>query len=166
MGGRRRVVRVLLAGHFPKARWLVAISVGGSNRGTIADVNVVPLIDVLLVLLVIFMIIPHSQFGLKAEIPQAAAPLPPERAPEVIEVIVVQLLADGSLRINQEPISWESLESRLEKIYKMRANRAVFIRGDAAVEFSQVARVIDVMRSAGLGPVGLMTPGLEQESLN
>jgi len=163
MGGRRRVVRVLLAGHFPKARWLVAISVGGSNRGTIADVNVVPLIDVLLVLLVIFMIIPHSQFGLKAEIPQAASPLPPERAPVVI---VVQLLADGSLRINQEPISWESLESRLERIYEMRANRAVFIRGDAAVEFSQVARVIDVMRSAGLGPVGLMTPGLEQESLN
>jgi len=163
MGGRRRVVRVLLAGHFPKARWHVAISVGGSNRGTIADVNVVPLIDVLLVLLVIFMIIPHSQFGLKAEIPQSAAPLPPERAPEVI---VVQLLADGSLRINQEPISWELLELRLEEIYKMRANRAVFIRGDAAVEFSQVARVIDVMRSAGLGPVGLMTPGLEQESLN
>ena len=141
----------------------MAISVGGSNRGIIADVNVVPLIDVLLVLLVIFMIIPHKQFGLKAEIPQAAPPLPNLPEPGVV---VVQVLADGSLRINQEPVSWEKLQSRLEEIYKMRANRVVFIRGDAVVEFSRVARVIDVMKGAGLGPVGLMTPGLEQGSLN
>ena len=141
----------------------MAISVGGSNRGIIADVNVVPLIDVLLVLLVIFMIIPHSQFGLKAEIPQAAEQLPPKAPPEVV---VVQLLADGLLRINQEPVIWENLQSRLEEIYKMRASRVVFIRGDAEVEFSQVARVIDVMKDAGLGPVGLMTPGLELGSLN
>lgn len=141
----------------------MAISVGGSNRGIIADVNVVPLIDVLLVLLVIFMIIPHTQFGLKAEIPQAAAQLPPKT---LTEVVVVQLLADGSLRINQEPVIWGNLQSRLEEIYKMRASRVVFIRGDAEVEFSQVARVMDVMKDAGLGPVGLMTPGLEQGSLN
>lgn len=140
----------------------MAISVGGSNRGIIADVNVVPLIDVLLVLLVIFMIIPHTQFGLKAEIPQAA-PLPPSPVPGVV---VVQVLAGGSLRINQEPVSWEKLESRLEEVYKLRANRVVFIRGDMEVEFSQVARVIDVMKDAGLGPVGLMTPGLEQGSLD
>ncbi len=139
----------------------MTISVDGSNRGIIADVNVVPLIDVLLVLLVIFMIIPHSQFGLKAEIPQAA-PLPPSPVPAV----VVQVLADGSLRINRQLVSWENLQPRLEEIYKMRANRVVFIRGDAVVEFSQVARVMDVMKGAGLGPVGLMTPGLQQGSLN
>src|SRR5512137_32327 len=141
----------------------MAISVGGSNRGIIADVNVGPLIDVLLVLLVIFMIIPHSQFGLKAEIPQADTTLPPSPRPEVV---VVQVSADGSLRVNQQPVSWENLQSRLEEIYRMRASRAVFIQGDAVVEFSQVARVIDVMRGAGLGPVGLMTPGLEQGSPN
>ncbi len=140
----------------------MTISVDGSNRGIITDVNVVPLIDVLLVLLVVFMIIPHKQFGLKAEIPQAESTLPPSPVPEV----VVQVLADGSLRINQQPVSWENLQSRLEEIYKMRANRVVFIRGDAVVEFSQVARVIDVMKGAGLDPVGLMTPGLEQDSLN
>jgi biopolymer transport protein TolR len=140
----------------------MTISVDGSNRGIIADVNIVPLIDVLLVLLVIFMIIPHKQFGLKAEIPQAA-PLPPAPRPEVV---VVQVLADGSLRINQQPVFGEDLQSRLEEIYKMRANRVVFIRGDAIVEFSQVARVIDVMRAAGLGPVGLLTPSVEQGSLN
>lgn len=140
----------------------MAISVGGSNRGIIADVNVVPLIDVLLVLLVIFMIIPHRQFGLEADIPQAAT-LPPSPEPEAV---VVQVLADGSLRINQQSVPWKNLRPRLEEIYKMRANRVVFIRGDAEVEFSQVARVIDVMKDAGLGPVGLMTPGLELGSLN
>jgi biopolymer transport protein TolR len=80
----------------------MGMSVGGSSRGIFVEMNVVPLIDVLLVLLVIFMIIPHKQKGLPVELPQAAAPtLPMEAQPEAI---VVQVLADGSLRINQEAV--------------------------------------------------------------
>jgi biopolymer transport protein ExbD len=135
----------------------MAIAVGGSQRGTIVELNVVPLIDILLVLLVIFMIIPHHQNGLKAEIPQKAAP---SAAPEP-ELLVVQVLADGSLSINQQTVEWQALRDRLDEVFKVCANRTAFIRGDAAVEFQLIARVIDVMHGVGISSVGLMTPQLE-----
>lgn len=135
----------------------MAIQVG-SNRGIQAEVNVVPLIDILLVLLVIFMIIPHHQTGLEAMVPQPATE--PSAVPDE-GVIVIQIKADGGLRINQDPISWNELGQRLESIFKERARKVAFIRGEAPVEFAQVARVVDVMRGSGIS-VGLLTPGLEQ----
>jgi biopolymer transport protein ExbD len=138
----------------------MGMSVGGSNRGIFVEMNAVPLIDVLLVLLVIFMIIPHKQKGLMAELPQ---PAPPDRPVDPqSSVIVIQVLADGTLRINQEAVNWGGLGARLEQILGSRANRTAFVRGDGALEFQVVARVIDVMRSAGVSSVGLMTPELEK----
>ena len=136
----------------------MGMQVGGSKGGIFVEMNVVPLIDILLVLLVIFMIIPHHQKGLDVSIPQPATPTPPE--PQV-NVIVVQVLSSGELRINQEPVAWDELASRLEAIYKERANKVAFIRGEAPVEFAQVARVVDIMHGSGIS-VGLLTPGLEQ----
>jgi len=135
----------------------MGMSVGGANRGIFVEMNVVPLIDVLLVLLVIFMIIPHKQKGLMAELPQ---PAPSGVSDPQPSAIVIQVLADGSLRINQER-DWDGLR-RLEQIFRSRANRTAFVRGDGALEFQVVARVIDVMRAAGVSSVGLMTPGLEK----
>jgi biopolymer transport protein TolR len=137
----------------------MGMSVGGSSRGIFVEMNVVPLIDVLLVLLVIFMIIPHKQSGLPAELPQPASETPadPQPAP-----VVVQVLADGSLQINQQPVAWDGLRGRLEEIFGSRANHAAFVSGDGALEFQVVARAIDVMRAAGASSVGLMTPGLEK----
>jgi len=127
----------------------MGMSGGGSNRGIFVEMNVVPLLDVLLVLLVIFMIIPHKQKGLMAELPQPAA-------------IVVRVFADGSLRVNQEAVRWDRLSARLQQIFGSRANHTAFVRGDGALEFQVIARVIDVMRAAGVSFVGLMTPGLEK----
>jgi biopolymer transport protein TolR len=132
----------------------------GGKRGVVADMNVVPLIDILLVLLVIFMIIPVHYNGLEVLVPQQSAqppgPLPPD------SVIVVQVLEDGTLRINQQPVTWDTMGSRLEEIFKLRATRTAFIRGDAPVEFGVVARVIDVMHTAGIASVGLLTTDLEK----
>jgi biopolymer transport protein TolR len=133
----------------------MGIAVNGSRCGTITEMNVVPLIDILLVLLVIFMVIPNLR-GLKADIPHAS----PDPQPNP-EVVVVQVLADGSLRINQQPVAWEALRDQLERAFKMRADHTAFVRGDAAVAFERVARAIDVMRTAGISSVGLMTPELE-----
>ena len=130
-----------------------------ANRGIFVEMNVVPLIDVLLVLLVIFMIIPHKQAGMMAQLPQAAESGRVDPQPSVI---VVQVLADGSLRINHEAVGWEALRDRLEQIFKLRANRTAFVRGQSDVEFQVVARVIDVTRAAGVSSVGLMTPALEK----
>lgn len=135
----------------------MGISFSGAKLGTIAEMNVVPLIDILLVLLVIFMMIrPQAQVGLPVDLPQqtvAKTPPPPG-------VIVVQVLSDGTLRINQDPVQWQNFQDRLEEIFKQRAARVAFVRGDSGLEFGVIARAIDVMRGSGITAVGLMTPEL------
>ena len=136
----------------------MGMRVGGSDGGIFAVLNVVPLIDILLVLLVIFMIILHQQKGLDTRLPQPAMAATPPK-PET--VIVVQVQASGELRINWEPVAWDQLANRLEAIFKEHATKVAFIRGEALVEFAQVARVVDILHGSGIS-VGLLTPGLEQ----
>jgi biopolymer transport protein ExbD len=133
----------------------------GGKRGIVSEMNVVPLIDILLVLLVIFMIIPVYSTGLDAVIPQQSTQ-PPEQTPIDSGVVVIQVFADGTLRINQEPVAWDVLGSRLEEVFKQRASRIAFIRGDGPVEFGVVAKVIDVMHTSGIASVGLLTPDLDR----
>jgi biopolymer transport protein ExbD len=138
----------------------MGISLGGAKLGTMAEMNVVPLIDILLVLLVIFMAIRSQvQFGLTADLPQQSdaktKTLPPP------DVIVVQVFGDGTLRINQDPVQWQDLQGRLKEIFEMRTSRVAFVRGDSVLEFGVIARAIDVMRGSGITTVGLMTPELE-----
>ena len=130
------------------------------KRGVVSDPNIVPLIDVLLVLLVIFMLMPHS-VGLRAQIPEACGASGPENCgQDKPQVVVIQVLANGSLRVNQQPVAWENLDARLREIFKSRADRTAFIWGDASVEFAVVARVIDAMITAGIAPIGLLTQQL------
>ena len=127
----------------------------GQQKGAMSEMNVVPLIDILLVLLIIFMVItPLMSRGLPALLPQ------PDHEVESV-VIVVQVGSGGSLKINQEDVTWASLESRLQEIFKYRAERVAYVRGDAPVEFAQVARAISLMRSAGVDQVGLLTSPVE-----
>jgi biopolymer transport protein ExbD len=82
-------------------------------------------------------------------------------APRPPDVIVVEVFGDGTLRINQDAVEWQDLQARLREIFKMRASRAAFLRGDSAIEFGVIARAIDVMRGSGIATVGLMTTELE-----
>jgi biopolymer transport protein ExbD len=137
---------------------MMGIQVGGANRGTLTEMNVVPLIDILLVLLVIFMSASHQQKGLEAMVPQPAV----DRPSNPVDIIVVQVLSSGELRVNQDPVAWDHLADRMEAIYKERARKVAFIRGEAPVEFALVARAIDLLHGSGIS-VGLLTPGLEQQ---
>ena len=133
----------------------MGMTVGG-NKGVAAEPNVVPLIDVLLVLIIIFMvIIPSDSKGLPTQVPQ---PAPPQATsdPEP-QTIVVQVLPGGKLLINRDPSDWDRLGAQLAKIYAARADKTAFVKGDKEVDFEQVARAIDVMRGAGIEHVGLLT---------
>ena len=93
-------------------------------------------------------------------VPQPSTPA--HEAPPPGSAVVVQVLADGTLRINQEPVSWDRLGALIEEVFKLRAVRVAFIRGDAPVEFGVVAKVIDALHTSGIASVGLLTPDLEK----
>jgi biopolymer transport protein TolR len=130
----------------------------GGKRGIVSEVNVVPLIDILLVLLVIFMIIPHHQEGLPAALPQASTTVTRPFA----EPIIVSIVSNGSLRINQMEIPREEFRNRLERIFDLRAQKVAFLQGDRSLEFHAVAQVLDLMHTAGATSVGLLTSELEK----
>jgi len=136
----------------------MGIHLGGSNRGAMADLNIVPLIDILLVLLIIFMVIsPATPQGLQTAVPSPA----PDKIESPPPAVVVQVLAGGNLKINQQDATWEGLGARLEQVFRGRADKVVFVQGDDSVLFEQVARAIDIVRGSGIDKVGLITNKLE-----
>ncbi|HYA63464.1 MAG TPA: biopolymer transporter ExbD [Candidatus Sulfotelmatobacter sp.] len=137
----------------------MGMAIGSGKGGILSEVNVVPLIDILLVLLVIFMIIPHRQMGLQASLPQTVSSPVPEDAPEPI---IVQIAADGTVRINGSEVKLDELRDRLERIFALRARRVAFLQGDRSLEFQAVAQVLDLMHVAGVSPVGLLSSELEK----
>ena len=131
----------------------------GKTGGMSSEINVTPMIDVLLVLLIIFMVIvPELPKGMSAQIPS-----PKVRQNSVNpETIVLEVLQDNKgqseFRINQQPIAKKDLSVRLTAIFANRAERVLFLKGDDRLSFTQVADVMDISRAAGVDHIGLMTP--------
>ena len=132
----------------------MAMSVG-SGSGPKSDINMTPMIDVLLVLIIIFMVItPLTPKGLEALVPQ---PPPPGQHDDTnVRTVVISINQDKSLMINQDPVELGALQNRLVEIFKTRAERVVFVKGDPNLEFSAVAKIIDIAHGAQIDKVGLM----------
>ena len=139
----------------------MSMSVGGGSGGPKADINMTPMIDVLLVLIIIFMVItPLTPKGLEALVPQ---PPPPNQKPNQSDqrTVVIVIDKDHKMQINSEAVNEDRLQGRLEEIFKTRAERVIFVRGDNDLEYQYVAKAIDIAHGAGIDKVGLMTPQME-----
>ena len=139
----------------------MSMSTGGGGAYS-SDINVTPMIDILLVLLIIFMVIvPVTPKGLDALVPQPPKD-PSKQPPPTDRTIVVQVLyrpgAAPLYKINETDVNKGDLLPRLTEIYANRAERVMFVRGDDDVNFAYVAEVIDIGRTANVDHIGLMTP--------
>jgi biopolymer transport protein TolR len=133
------------------------MSVGENKGGAMAEMNVVPLIDILLVLLIIFMVItPLTPKGLETVLPRPNVDTSDPKITNPLTV-VVQVGQGGRLKINNENTDFDRLGSRMEQIFKDRAEKVAFVQGDNDVVFMDVARAIDILRGSGIDKVGLIT---------
>jgi len=138
----------------------------GSSGGAMGDINVTPMIDVLLVLLIIFMVIvPVTPKGLDALVPQPPKD-PQKQPPQNDRTIVVSVVNHPgqapTYKINETDVPKSELLARLTEIYANRAERIMFVRGDDDVNFAYVAEVIDIGKEANVDHIGLMTPKIMQ----
>ena len=139
----------------------MGMAVGGPGGGPKADINMTPMIDVLLVLIIIFMVItPLTPKGLEALVPQ---PPPPNSKPNLSDQRTVVIVVDQNhnYTINNEPSSEDKMGDRLMEIFKTRAEKVVFVKGDPSLDFMWVAKAIDIAHGAGIDKVGLMTAKME-----
>ncbi len=141
----------------------MAMTTGGP-AGSMSEINVTPMIDILLVLLIIFMVIvPVTPKGLEALVPQP--PKTPQQQQQNDRTIVVQVLyrpgQAPAYKINETDVAHADLLNQLQQIYANRAERIMFVKGDDDVNFAYIADVIDIGRAANVDHIGLMTPKIQ-----
>jgi biopolymer transport protein TolR len=133
----------------------------GSNKSA-AVINVTPMIDIVMVLLIVFMLLPTKTVGLKSDVPQ----LPTENQPAVPNPLnlVLRIQKDHSMDINSQPVVLAELRERLQNLFAVRPDGVLFVNGARELEFDDVATVIDIAHGAGVQRIGVMTDKLTEDA--
>ena len=135
----------------------MGMSVGNNPSGLTSDPNVVPMIDIMLVLLIVFMIMqPRVRKEIDLQLPDPNPTVAPANAKS--DQIVMEVLANSSFRINKQDVSKDALPDRLRQIYDPRPEKIIFIKGDPEVLYSDVIWAMDVARGSGVKVIGVPPP--------
>ena len=139
----------------------MSVDVSGS-ASTTSEPNVVPVCDILLVLLIIFMVItPVAQKGIDIQLPEQSDPGQPGPSKQAY---VLTLERDRSVKLNQDPVPIDLLEARLREVYQRKTDKTIFIRADKSVMYKDVLRLIDIAKGSGIEVLGVMTQTYETDS--
>jgi biopolymer transport protein TolR len=132
----------------------MGMSVGGANSSLNNEPNVVPMIDIMLVLLIIFMIMqPLMRKAVDLQLPDPNPQVAPNN--QASDQIVLEVLADGSFALNKEPLTKDRLDARLREVYDVRPDKIMFVKADPAVIYQDVIAAMDVARGAGVKVIGI-----------
>jgi biopolymer transport protein TolR len=133
------------------------------GTGAMADINITPLIDVMLVLLIIFMVVtPLTQKGLDISLPQPPPPDQPVDSRQSNQVVLG--LEEGAITLNKNPVTMEDLESRLRDIFQARSDKTIFVRATATVPYGRVVHAMDIAKSAGVERIGIISDKMIEEA--
>lgn len=133
-------------------------SAAAGSEGAMKDINVTPVIDVMLVLLIIFMVVtPLTQAGHDVELPESADNLQQKSEPDPNQ-LVLDIDAGGQVTINKQPVSWDELPLRIRDIFETRSDKTIFLRAAPTLKYGEVVAVLDVARGNGVERVGIVPP--------
>jgi biopolymer transport protein TolR len=134
-----------------------------ARTGAMADINITPLIDVMLVLLIIFMVVtPLAQRGLDISLPQPPPPNQPETKQPQNQVVLG--LEEGAITLNKNPVALEELASRLRDIYQARSDKTIFVRATGNVLYGRVVQAMDIAKGAGVERIGIISDKMIEEA--
>jgi biopolymer transport protein ExbD len=134
-----------------------------ASSGAMADINITPLIDVMLVLLIIFMVVtPLAQKGLDISLPQPPPPNQPKT--DAPQNQVVMGIEEGGITVNRNPVTVEELESRLRDIYQARSDKTIFVRATGTVPYGSVVQAMDIAKAAGVERIGIISEKMIEEA--
>jgi len=134
-----------------------------ASSGAMSDINITPLIDVMLVLLIIFMVVtPLAQRGLDISLPQPPPPNQPEQQTPTNQVVLG--LEEGGITVNKNPVTMEDLEGRLKDIFQARSDKTIFVRATGTVPYGRVVQAMDLAKAAGVERIGIISDRMIEEA--